>query len=220
MTADHDVHDLEAIRREIVRVAPEFGREPITALGEGMDSFAVLVGESFVFRLAKHEEGAAGLRREIALLPRLAPRLSLAIPRIQYVGEHSVTGWPFVGYAMIWGEPLDPRLYDGLPGATRDGVARDLVSFLSAVHAFSVEDAVDCGVVPFGGRADLVEDLERARDDVFPFLDSRVRHAVQTELEAFLEYDGNFAYVPSLLHADLWPDHVLFSRSARDASLA
>ena len=42
MTSEDDRHDLEAIRREIVRIAPEFSDEPIARLGEGMDSFAVL----------------------------------------------------------------------------------------------------------------------------------------------------------------------------------
>jgi aminoglycoside 2''-phosphotransferase len=211
MAGDHDVHDLESIRREIVDVAPEFLDEPITWLGEGMDSFAVLVGGAVVFRFAKHEDAAAGLRREIALLPRLAPSLSLAIPRFQYVGEHSVTKLPFVGYAMIRGTALDPRLYRGLPEATLDGILGDLASFLGAVHAFPIDEATACGVIPFGGRVHYVEDLQRARDDVFPLLNSAVRQTVQSQLEAFLADDANFVYAPVLLHADLWPEHVLFS---------
>jgi hypothetical protein len=80
MAGDHDGNDLLAIRREIVRVGPEFLAEPIAPLGEGMDNLAVLVGGAAVFRFAKHDDAAAGLRREIALLPRLARGLSLAIP--------------------------------------------------------------------------------------------------------------------------------------------
>jgi hypothetical protein len=105
---DHNRHDLEAIRREIVRVAPEFLREAIAVLGEGMDSFAVLVGDAVLFRFAKHDDAAKGLRREIALLPRLAPGLSLAIPRFQYVGKHSVTKLSFVGYTWRTSGPHAP----------------------------------------------------------------------------------------------------------------
>jgi aminoglycoside 2''-phosphotransferase len=212
MAHDDDGNNLLAIRREIVRVAPEFSAEPIAPLGEGMDSLAVLVGGAAVFRFAKHDDAAAGLRREIALLPRLARGLSLAIPRFQQVGEHSVTRLPFVGYALIQGEPLSPQLYQGLPGATRDGILGDLASFLTAVHAFPVEQAVDCGVVSWGGRADFSETLQRARVDAFPLLDGAVRQRVESQLEAFLEDHANFDYAPALLHADLWPEHVLFSR--------
>jgi aminoglycoside 2''-phosphotransferase len=212
MAGDHDGHDLLAIRREIVRVAPQFLAEPIAPLGEGMDSVAVLVCGAAVFRFAKHDDAAASLRREIALLPRLAPGLSLAIPRFQHVEEHSVTGLPFVGYALIQGEPLYSRLYHGLPPATQARILSELASFLTVVHAFPVDEAVDCGVVPFGGRADYVETLRKARDDVFPLLDSSVGHSVQSQLEAFLDDGANFTYAPVLLHADLWPEHVLFSR--------
>jgi hypothetical protein len=65
--------DFRSIRLEITRIAPEFEQEPIAWLGQGMDRFVVSVGASFAFRFTKHADGAAGLKREIALLPRLAP---------------------------------------------------------------------------------------------------------------------------------------------------
>jgi aminoglycoside 2''-phosphotransferase len=214
MAGDHDGHDLEAIRREVVRIAPQLSKEPIERLGEGMDSFAVLAGGTAVFRFPKHEDAAAGLRREIALLPRLAPSLSLAIPRIEYVCEHSSTGLPFVGYALIGGEPLRLQIYNSLARDNWNGILGDLASFLTAVHGFPVEEAISCGVAQFEGRADYSDALQRARDDVYPHLDNAVGHAVQTQLQAFLEDDANFAYAPTLLHADLWPERVLFSRRA------
>jgi aminoglycoside 2''-phosphotransferase len=63
-----------------------------------------------------------------------------------------------------------------------------------------------------GGRVPYVEDLQRARNYVLPLLASAVRVTVQSQLEAFLADESNFAYSPVLLHADLWPEHVLFSR--------
>ena len=57
---DHDGFGPESIRSEIARVPPEFAGEPVTRLGEGMDSIAFSVGGAFVFRFAKHAEEAAG----------------------------------------------------------------------------------------------------------------------------------------------------------------
>jgi len=214
MAIDRDGHDLEAIRSEIARIAPEFEGEPVARLGEGMDSLAVLVGGAFVFRFPKHAEAAVGLGREIALLPRLAPRLSLDIPRFEHAGTHSLTGRPFVGYGLIRGEPLDRPLYDGLSEATQGGVLDDLIAFLDAIHAFPVEEAVERGIVPYGGRASYVGDLARARADVFPLLEGEVRRDVASHLEAFLQDGANFVNAPTLLHADLWPEHLLFSRDS------
>ena len=213
MAIDHDGFVAESIQWEIARVAPEFAGEPVTRLGEGMDSIAFSVGGAFVFRFAKHAEAAAGLRREIALLPRLAPRLPLEVPRHEYVGEHSDTAFPFVGYRLIRGEPLHRTLYDSLPEAAREGVLADLASFLDAVHAFPAGEAARCGVAPHGERAGYLEDLRRARDDVFPRLADPVRHRIESRLRAFLDDDANFADAPTLLHADLWPEHILYSRA-------
>ena len=218
MNVHPDLHDLEAIRVEIIRIAPEMGRRSIAWLGEGMDSVAVLVGDALVFRFPKHVDAALGVRREMALLPRLAPRLSVSVPRFEYVGQHSGTGLPFVGYELIRGEPLHRPLHDGLPELTRDGLLRDLATFLDAVHSFPVEDAVACGVASNGERGDYLDDLRSARDQVFPLLDDDVRRHVESQLEAFLEDDANFAHAPTLLHADLWPEHVLFSRGVERLS--
>jgi aminoglycoside 2''-phosphotransferase len=213
MASHHNGFVAESIRSEIARVAPEFAGEAITRLGEGMDSIAFSVGGTYVFRFAKHAEAAAGLRREIALLPRLAARLPLVVPRHEYVGEHSGTSDPFVGYRLIRGEPLDRALYNHLPEAQREGVLADLADFLDAVHAFPAEEAAGCGVARHGHRADYLEDLRRAQNDVFPLLADPVRHRVESRLAAFLDDDAHFADAPTLLHGDLWPEHVLYSRA-------
>ncbi len=203
--------DLESIRREIARIAPHFAGEPVARLGEGMDSLAVVVGEGFVFRFAKHAESAIGVGREVALLPRLAPMLGVEVPRFEYVGEHSVTRRPFVGYRLIRGEPLHRTVFDGLADDVRDRVLGELSAFLKAVHGFPVPEAMDCGVVPHGDRAGYTDELRAARNVVFPHLDNAVRRVVEARLEAYLEDDANFAMPPVLLHGDLWPDHVLYS---------
>jgi aminoglycoside 2''-phosphotransferase len=214
MTGDKNGLDLESIRAEITRLAPQFQGEPVARLGEGMDSLAVSVGRTFVFRFAKHAEAAAGLRREIALLPRLAPRLRLRVPEIRFVGEHSVSRFPFIGYRLIEGEPLHRTLYEGLTEETRVGLLGELADFLRSVHAFPTHEAMACGVGPHEERAGYLEDLRRARAAVFPRLGQRVRLALESELVMFLDDDANFANSPTLLHADLWPEHVLFTTSA------
>jgi aminoglycoside 2''-phosphotransferase len=163
MSGHHDGLDDGSIRSEIARIAPGFGREPIARLGDGMDSLAVSVGGTFVFRFAKHAEAAAGLRREVMLLPRLAPGLPLDVPRFEFVGEHSATGLPFVGYRPIPGEPLHRMVYEEQPADARDGLLGELAAFLDAVHAFPVREAAACGVEVHGDRTGYLEDLRRAR---------------------------------------------------------
>ncbi len=208
MTTDFD---LDAARGDIARVAPAFAGATLVRLGEGMDSVAVLAGDSFVFRFAKHADAALGLRREIALLPRLAPVLPVAVPRLEYAGDRSADGLPFVGYPLIRGEPLQRPLFDGLGPETRDRVLDDLAALLAVVHAFPVDDAAACGVRPYATRSGYADDLRHARSEVLPLLDAEARRAVEARLSAFLDDDANFAAPPVLLHGDLWPEHVLYS---------
>ncbi len=216
-------HDIETIRAEIARVAPRFEGLPVVRLGEGMDSLAVLLGDDYVFGFAKHADAALGLERQAAILPHLAPTLPLEVPRLEYSGRTLANGLPFVGYPLIRGEPLDRASFEGLGPAAREGVFRDLAGFLGALHAFPVERALalgaappgseagSLGVAPFGSRADYGEALLRARGEVFPLLGGEARREVDSRLSAFLEDDGHFARPPVLLHADLWPEHVLYS---------
>jgi aminoglycoside 2''-phosphotransferase len=73
---------------------------------------------------------------------------------------------------------------------------------------------VTCGLAQEGERAGYLDDLLRARKDVFPLLAGNVRYDVESQLEAFLDDDANFTNAPTLLHAELWPEHVLFSRAS------
>lgn len=201
---------LTSLRAEIARVAPEFAGGPVVPLGEGMDSRAVLAGADMVFRFAKHDDAADGLRREIALLPRLAPTLPLAVPRFECVAEHAGTGRPFVGYRLIRGEPLRRPLFDGLAGPVRDSAVDDLGAFLDALHAFPVGVAAACGVRPHGTRDQYDEDLRLARQAIWPLLGAEARRDIDARLQAHLDDDANFA-ARVLLHGDVWPEHVLFS---------
>jgi len=212
MPAEFDRFGLEAIRADIARVAPEFAGAALTYLGEGMDSVAVQADGAFVFRFAKHADAARGLRRELAILPRLATTLPVAVPRLRYAGDRETDGLPFVGYPLIRGEPLQRPVLDGLDHASRDGVLDDLAALLAAVHAFPVDEAAACGAAPHGTRAGYAEDLRHARTAVFPRLDPGTRRRAKALLSAYLDGDTNFDAPPVLLHGDLWPEHVLVSR--------
>jgi hypothetical protein len=83
---------IDSFMLDILQVAPEFRGASVAALGEGMDNTALLVAGELVFRFPKHAESAGRLEREIALLPELARRLDLTIPRIEFVGHRASTG--------------------------------------------------------------------------------------------------------------------------------
>lgn len=202
---------LSSLRAEITSVITLNEGQTVERLGEGMDRIAVLVAGELVFGFAKHEEAAAGLRREIALLPRLAPRLNLPVPRIEVVGEHSITGLPFVGYQLIHGEALHRVRFDQLSLPQREGIGRDLAEFLVAIHAFPIDESIECGVFRYDYREGLPDNLARARTELFPQLDPLVRRVIADRIERFVADGQPVDALTTLLPGDLWPEHVLIS---------
>src|ERR1700722_5557282 len=80
----------------IMEQFPALGAGPVTPLATGWDNTVFLAGGEWLFRFPRREIALPGLRREIALLPRLAPLLPLPVPDPQYIGRPSPRyPWPF-----------------------------------------------------------------------------------------------------------------------------
>jgi aminoglycoside 2''-phosphotransferase len=196
---------------DILTAAPELRGASIVPLGEGMDNRALLVASEFVFRFPKHAEAARRLEREIALLSHLAPRVNLRIPRIEYVGVQASTGYRFAAHRLIRGIPLPADL----TSPARDGVIRDIAGLLTTLRSIPVEEARSWGVVDDDPRPGYAEDLELARVQVYPLVDSFVRDYVERLFDIYFSDESLLDYEPALLHADLAPDHIRYSPQAR-----
>ena len=62
------------------RASSSVALRSVGLLAEGWDNTVWLVDESWVFRFPRRAAAVAGVEREIAVLPRLAPFLPLPIP--------------------------------------------------------------------------------------------------------------------------------------------
>jgi aminoglycoside phosphotransferase (APT) family kinase protein len=119
------------------------GLEPVELrlLGEGWDNTVWLVDRRWVFRFPRRKAVIPGIKREMALLPRLAPLVPLPIPRPIFFGRPADGyRWPFFGAALIPGtETADAACSD----ADRCRLARPLAAFLRALHDADTAAAVD-----------------------------------------------------------------------------
>jgi aminoglycoside phosphotransferase (APT) family kinase protein len=181
-------------------------------LGEGCDSVAFAVNDEWVFRFPKSDATAEQFAIEARLLPSLAPRLPLAVPRVVFEGVPS-PAFPrrFCGYRKLSGEPAIrvPR------GSVRLGaLVEPLARFLSALHAVPIDVACAAGVprhalrdVLDDVRADALSDLERVREvDAAAPID---------QWRAFLDALPPVVDSPAVLvHNDLAAEHLLFDHAA------
>lgn len=105
---------------------------PVEALATGWDNTVFLVGGEWIFRFPRRSQALPGVRREIDLLPELAPRLPLPVPVPEFAGRpSSAYPWPFWGARHLAGRELAET---GLPDAGRVAAAAELGVFLRALH--------------------------------------------------------------------------------------
>jgi aminoglycoside 2''-phosphotransferase len=187
---------------------PTLQVERCLPLGEGWDSVALLVNDQHVFRFAKRPDAALRQAREAELLPLLADRLPLLIPR--YTHTWTDPAWPgkrIVGYRLIAGEPL--TLSRPEQRATQ---AAQLGAFVSALHAVPVAKARRHGVV--GRDAASLREAYRGffatvRANMLPLFTAQEQAAIVAFWSGYLEDDTCFAFTPTLVHRDLTTEHVL-----------
>ena len=170
-------------------IADALGRSPRTILeiDDGYDFDVAIVDDEWVFRFPRRAAVEAALEVEIELLPALAPALPVDVPSFEHISRDPL----FVGYRVIHGEPLV------------DEDAAGVRAFLEALHAF------DPSELPVE-RPDWVEayrvqcaEFERL---ALPFLDNDRRAQAR---RLFADAETLVDFKPTLLHADLGPDHLL-----------
>ncbi|MQA94913.1 MAG: phosphotransferase [Streptosporangiales bacterium] len=189
---------------------PDLRGAPVEPLATGWDNTVHLVGGEWIFRFPRREVVLPGLRREIAYLPRLAPRLPLAVPVPEHVGEPGEDfPWPFWGARIIPGRELAEA-----PAATAAQdvrVARELGAFLRALHdpALAAEAGAGLPYDPLR-RGDPAVRAPRARTD----LDALAEQGLWTPDPAVLDAldAGERSGAPDgsvVCHGDLHIRHLL-----------
>jgi aminoglycoside phosphotransferase (APT) family kinase protein len=136
--------DVPLVRRLLAAQFPQWADLPIEPVTHGgTDNALFRIGHDLVARLPVQESKAATLARELEWLPRLAPRLPLAVPVPLAEGE------PDDGYPCIW------SVYEWLPGqdatvAPRVDPGPELAAFIRALQAIDASGGPPPGPHNFG----------------------------------------------------------------------
>lgn len=104
--------------------------------GSGWDNTAYRVNDSILFRFPRRDLAVPLIDTECRVLPALAPRLPVAIPRPEWLGRPgSGYPWAFAGYRMLAGRIPEFASDDRL----RVRLARPLAGFLRSLHSIPPE---------------------------------------------------------------------------------
>jgi aminoglycoside 2''-phosphotransferase len=198
--------------RQLIRDLSPLAADEVELLGAGTESAAFRVDGEWVVRFPLVPAAQGTLATELALLPRLAPRLPVAVPHPVHVGERG-RQLVFCGYRALEGEPLSDAALSALSPSARARALDELAALLDAIHRFPVERARAAGVsfeLYKGAYHSAQENLER---ELCGMLDSTERARIARERRAF-ENAQPHPSTPVLLHADIKPEHLLHDPSS------
>jgi aminoglycoside phosphotransferase (APT) family kinase protein len=205
-------------------IAGQFGAielAELRLLAEGWDNTVWLVDRHWAFRFPRRAAVIAGVEREMALLPRLAPLVPLAIPTPRFFGRPAEGyPWPFFGAALIPGrETADAACTD----ADRRRLAGPLAGFLRVLHGSEVAAAVDpSGELPCDpmGRADMALRVPRTAERLVEVERLGLWRAPATVRATLDTASGLAAVEPSaLVHGDLHIRHLLVDENCGPAGV-
>ena len=143
--------DAALVRRLVDTQFPQWSGLPLRLLDPaGSDHVIYRLGERLSVRLPRHAGAVGQAEKELEWLPRLAPRLPLAIPVPVGVGE------PDFGYPWRWAVSrwLDGEVATVEALADSSVAAVDLAEFLAALQRFESQAVKDLTGRPLADRDD------------------------------------------------------------------
>lgn len=183
---------------------PEFRGRRIVAIAGGWDFDVFEVDGEWIVRLPNRSEVEGWLATEIAVLADLAPTLPVPVPRFELT-----RGTKGVAYRKLRGTTF------AASDATAS-IARELGAFLTALHAFAVDRALELGAADHSAERMQAHYRERRwpqfRERVLPLLASDECEEAERRANAYLDDDASADFRAALVHHDLGPEHVLIER--------
>ncbi len=183
-------------------------------LTHGWDHTVLVLDEALVFRAPKAQAYRDALANEAGLLRYLRPRVDVGIP--DYVYE-SADG-SFAGYPLLAGRELDVATFGRLSDTERERIAKQLATFLTALHEAPKPVVRECGV----SRQDPQKDHEDLRRDTEALVLPRLTPREVRIVGAFLaELASELQSTPPtcLVHGDLNGAHILWDAKSRQVNI-
>jgi aminoglycoside 2''-phosphotransferase len=187
----------------LARAFPDLRVPPLRELATGFHSVVVETADGIVFRIPRYHGTANGHTMEFRVLPVLAGRLPVAVPRPEWRVEPGAADFPLgaIGYRKLPGHT---------PQMASPTLAAGLAAFLSVLHAFPVEEAEELGLQAWIGTRD---GLVRFRDTVVPalgeLLEPHEHERIALWWDEVLEGGELERFDPALRHGDPWFGNLL-----------
>lgn len=134
--------EIARLRALVIGTLPQFAGGNFVPLTEGWDSVA-LECDGWIFKFARHADAEARLRREVALLAFLKPRVTMPLPQM-VLHEGPV---PFSRHLKLPGSSLEKPQYLELDEGRRNALATRMAQLYAELHALPLSRMQAVGAV-------------------------------------------------------------------------
>ena len=205
------VLDPEALQTFLAGRFPELGPIHCVRLNEGWDSEAYEVNGRYIFKVPKRLEISWKVQAEASLLKTLSGRITLPIPTPLFMAQATeIFPYPTFGYAKLLGEAGDGNLTQTQFVALAPALGR----FLSQLHGTPTE-LLQTGKLPGAEESDEFTELQKDRVQILTAAPPDLRPAFEDFIEGRKPAPPKMPKKLRLIHADLYPEHLLFSEDRR-----
>lgn len=185
-------------------IEKEFNLEvkEIIKKGEGLESKAFLVNNTYIFKHSKHSEAFESMKKEIQVLKYLEGKISTNIPKIEFYSPKQ----HICGYKLVEGKILTPELYNTFSQVEQDNLAKDIAKFLKEIHSLKLPNIEDLEIDVL---EDYKEDYEYLKENIYPIISIETQGNLDKFFNSILNNEYMTKYKKALCHNDLSCNHIL-----------
>jgi aminoglycoside phosphotransferase (APT) family kinase protein len=176
--------EIARFRALVIGTLPQFAGGNFTTITGGWDSVA-LECDGWIFKFARHSKAEERLRREVALLAFLKPRVTMPLPQM-VLHEGPV---PFSQHLKIPGSSLETPQYLDLDEGRRNALAMRMAQLYADLHALPLNRMQAVGAVGVDPWMSPDEIADRAGPKLPPGYKGFVKRTVAAYRKLTIEGD-------------------------------
>lgn len=203
------IADGDNAKKRIIELYPEFKNSNFKSDSTGWGNFVVKVDDTYIFRFPRTKESLKAIKKEENVLGGLSKILPSNIEIPNYLYKALDKEGPFVGYKMIMGEFLTPKIYNNMSDKEKDSFAKNIADILTIIHNLDINKYIIEEINPIILYKDL---LDQIKNICFQYFNVKEQ---EWALGLFSNYfnDKNMTnYKPCIIHGDLSDDHILINK--------
>ncbi len=175
----------------------------------------VIVNDKDVFKFSKFDWSVGHIDNEVNILRIISKSLSTAVPQAESI-EKGVAR-----FNLIKGEPLYRNTILQMRLRMQEMLAEQLGTFLRQLHSIPLKGTISKSIQEYQNTRSYEEWLEMYEEverKVFPYCDSFSREYYTQIFKPLLSDESFASYQPTLIHGDLMPYHIIYSKNSNRIS--